>query len=224
MKKTIIFDFNGTLIFDTPLHARAWDVFMPPLLGRRLTQEELDRYVIGQPNDMIFRRFLGEDISPDRIARLSYDKEAEYRRQCVADPATFHLVDGAVEFLDYLKDEGYTMTIATGSQWENLAFYLEQFGLARWFSPDDIIYDDGTYPGKPAPDIYRLTMERLGVKPADCIVFEDSLSGVESAHAAGIDTVIALRPDGDAHFYDRVGGVTRVMRDFMGYRTLALDK
>lgn len=223
MKKKIIFDFNGTMIFDTPLHYRAWDNFMPPLIGRPLTREELDRYIIGQANADIFRRYLGSDTAPERIAQLTYEKEAEYRRQCLLDPATFRLVDGLTEFLDYLKAEGFSLTIATGSPIENLTFYLEQFNLRRWFMAEDIIYDDGTYPGKPAPDIYLLTMARLGVTPADCIVFEDSLGGVTSAHAAGIETIIALSESGDERFYDSVGGVTRVIRDYRDFRSLPLE-
>lgn len=223
MKKTIIFDFNGTMLFDTHLHSRAWELYSPGIIGRKLTQEELDTFVIGQPNDLTFRRLLGEDTSPEEIARHTYDKEATYRRLCLADPDSFHLVDGLEEFLDYLKAEGHAMTIATGSPLENLQMYLEHFRLARWFSPDDIIYDDGTYPGKPSPDIYLLTMARLGVKPEDCIIFEDSLTGVKAARAAGVETIIALRPDGDEHFYDSVGGVTRVIRDFRNFRDLPLE-
>ncbi|MBQ3126729.1 MAG: HAD family hydrolase [Clostridia bacterium] len=223
MKKNVIFDFNGTMIFDTPLHTRAWHNYMPAVIGRYLTQEELDRYVIGQINNDIFRRFLGADISQEEIDRHAYDKEAEYRRQCLLAPDIFHLVDGLEEFLDYLKAEGYSMTIATGSPLENLNLYLDHFNLRRWFSAEDIIYDDGTYPGKPAPDIYLLTMERLGVKPEDCVVFEDSLGGVTAAHAAGIPTIIALNEAGDERFYDRVGGVTRVIRNYRDFRDLPLE-
>jgi len=196
---------------------------MPAVIGRHLTQEELDRYVIGQINCDIFRRFLGADATQADINFHSYAKEAEYRRLCLTTPEIFHLVDGLEEFLDYLKAEGYSMTIATGSPLENLNLYLEHFNLRRWFSADDIIYDDGTYPGKPAPDIYLLTMKRLGVTPEDCIVFEDSLGGVTSAKAAGISTIIALNEAGDEHFYDRVGGVTKVIRNYRDFRSLPLE-
>ena len=216
-KKTLIFDFNGTMFFDTEMHYRAWDEFMPRRLGRRLPREELDRNVIGQANIDIFRRYFG-DISPEQIEKLTQEKEAEYRRQCLLDPDRFHLVDGLVEFLDKLKIEGFTMTIATGSPLVNLNFYMEHFRLDRWFSPARIIYDDGTYPGKPAPDIYLLTMERLGVKPEECIIFEDSLGGVRAAHAAGVHHIIALNEtEGDA-FYAEAGGVTQILRSFRGAR------
>ncbi len=217
--KAIIFDFNGTMLFDTEMHYRAWHVFMPKRLGRDVSREELDRNVIGQANVDIFHRYFG-DISPERIEKLTMEKEAEYRRQCLLDPDRFHLVEGLEEFLDTLKAKQIPMTIATGSPLVNLNFYMEHFHLDRWFSPAQIIYDDGTYPGKPAPDIYLLTMERLGVTPEDCIVFEDSLGGVRSAHAAGIHHIIALNEtEGDA-FYAEAGGVTRIIRSFRDAQTV----
>lgn len=217
--KAIIFDFNGTMLFDTEMHYRAWHVFMPKRLGRDVSREELDRNVIGQANVDIFRRYFG-DISPERIEELTMEKEAEYRRQCLLDPDRFHLVEGLEEFLDALKAKQIPMTIATGSPLVNLNFYMEHFHLDRWFSPAQIIYDDGTYPGKPAPDIYLLTMERLGVTPEDCIVFEDSLGGVRAAHAAGIHHIIALNEtEGDA-FYAEAGGVTRIIRSFHDAQTV----
>lgn len=218
MKKTIIFDFNGTMIFDTELHKRAWHAFMPPLIGRRLTEEEFDRNIIGQINAEIFRRYLGDDLTPARLEELANGKEAEYRRQCLLDPSLFRLVDGLPEFLDDLRDGGCTMVIATGSPLCNVEFFREQFALDRWFGAKDIIYDDGSYPGKPDPAIYHKTMAELGVRPQDCVIFEDSLAGVLAAHRAGVECVFALSPTVGADFYAEVGGVTAVLRDYRGYR------
>ncbi len=54
------------------------------------------------------------------------------------------------------------------------------------------MYDDGTFPGKPAPDIYRIAAARLGRTPERCIVVEDSLSGIAAARAAGIGWIAAV--------------------------------
>lgn len=54
--------------------------------------------------------------------------------------------------------------------------------------------DDGGFAGKPAPDIYLLAAKKLNVDPKDCLVIEDSKSGIESAFAAGIGKTIALGP------------------------------
>ncbi len=221
MKKSIIFDFNGTMLLDTPLHKRAHNALLSVRIGRPLTEEDFERHIIGQDNANIFTYFLGS-LTREQIYTLAEEKEAEYRRQCLLAPEIFHLTDGLVEFLDYLADAGFTMAIATGSPRSNLDFYMEQFNLSRWFSEDRIIYDDGSFRGKPFPDIYQLTMERLGVSADSCIVFEDSLPGVASAHAAGVETVIAVYGDVNTKRYDEVGGVTRVITDFRDYRTLPL--
>ncbi|MBR6708098.1 MAG: HAD family phosphatase [Clostridia bacterium] len=222
MKKAIIFDFNGTMIFDTLLNERAWHSTLEPQIGRPLTREDFDRNIIGLTNSAIFRSYLGDDLTAKEIQDLTEEKEAEYRRQCLLDRSLFRLIDGLPEFLDYLRERGYAMTIATGSPFCNLDFFFAELGLDRWFNVSDIIYDDGTFPGKPDPTIYLRTMKALGVSPEDCVVFEDSLAGVQSAHRAGVNCVLALNATEDEAFYDRVGGVTRLLRDYRDYLTFPI--
>ncbi len=221
MKKTLIFDFNGTMLLDTPLHKRAYAEFLSARIGRPIEEAEFDRHIIGRDNATILRHYFGP-LTTAQVFALAEEKEAEYRRQCLLSPEIFHLTDGLEEFLDYLTAEGFRMTIATGAPRENLDFYLSHLGIARWFDPALIVYDDGSYPGKPEPDIYRLAMQRLGASPEACIVFEDSLPGVMSAHAAGIETVIAVSESDDPSRYASVGGVTRIIADFRAYRTFPL--
>lgn len=221
-KKTLIFDFNGTMFFDTEMHYRAWDEFMPRRLGRRLPREELDRNIIGQANVDIFRRYFG-DISPEQIEELTMEKEAEYRRQCLLDPDRFHLVEGLVEFLDELKAEGFTMTIATGSPLVNLNFYMEHFRLDRWFSAAQIIYDDGTYPGKPAPDIYRLAAKKIGLDPSECLVFEDGTSGIRAANAANAGAVVVVYQEKYQSPLTEQTKVDRVFHDHLAWRQTLAD-
>jgi beta-phosphoglucomutase-like phosphatase (HAD superfamily) len=64
--------------------------------------------------------------------------------------------------------------------------------LARWFDVAKIVYDDGSRPGKPAPDVYLAAAENIHTEPGQCIVVEDAVSGLESAYAAGIGCIIGL--------------------------------
>ena len=57
---------------------------------------------------------------------------------------------------------------------------------------DKIRYSNGKIPGKPAPDIYQIAAKNIGLKPKDCIVIEDAISGINSAYAAGIGKIIAI--------------------------------
>ena len=212
--KGVIFDFNGTMIFDTDIHRSVWLEYMPKLTGRPITVDEIDHNMIGVDNANIFRKYLGADLSMERIDQLAYDKEAAYREKCCHDPVRARLVDGLEDFLNYLKDNNIPRTIATGSEVNNLNFYFEIFDLARWFDYDKVVYDDGTFRGKPEPDVYLKAAERIGADPADCVVFEDATSGVIAAHRAGIGQVVAILPGFSKEYFSNFGGVTAVLPDF----------
>jgi beta-phosphoglucomutase-like phosphatase (HAD superfamily) len=96
------------------------------------------------------------------------------------------LIAGAVEFLDFLKGEGVDFTIATGSEYSNVDFYFDKFELGKWFDRSRVVLDDGTFPGKPAPDGYLRAAKVLGRDPADCVVFEDAEPGIQAAIAGGM--------------------------------------
>ena len=80
--KGVIFDFNGTMIFDTDIHRSVWLEYMPKLTGRPITVDEIDHNMIGVDNANIFRKYLGADLPMERIDQLAYDKEAAYREKC----------------------------------------------------------------------------------------------------------------------------------------------
>lgn len=102
-------------------------------------------------------------------------KETIYRELCLQDEERFRLAPGAAELLDWLCEHGIPHTIATASEIRNVRFFREHFGLDRWFDPRRIVYDDGTFSGKPAPDIYLRAAERIGLSPSRCIVAEDAV-------------------------------------------------
>ena len=96
--------------------------------------------------------------------------------------------EGAHEALAYLKAHGYKVGMATSTPWETVREHLERTGMTEYF--DTIVTGDMIEHGKPAPDIYLLAAERLGVEPSECIGVEDSLSGVRAIHAAGMRAVM----------------------------------
>lgn len=211
--KGIIFDFNGTLIFDSHIHRAVWRDFIPARTGKSVTDEQVDRTMLGCDNAQILRRYISEELSDQELERLTYEKEAEYRRRCLTDPA-FHLISGAAAFLDTLKQKKVPMTIATGSEKLNVEFYFEHLHLERWFDPALVVYDNGTFVGKPEPDIYIIAAGRLGLDVADCLVFEDSFSGIRAAHNAGIGHVVAISEAVPAPDYECSGGVDAVLHSF----------
>lgn len=209
----IVFDFNGTMFLDGEKHLRAWREFLETHLGRVIGEQEFLTYAWGPTNDVVLRHFFGE-LTAGEIERLGEEKEAIYRRICLEEPESLKLTDGLPEFLDKLKERDVPIAIATGAGLTNLKFYFETFGLAKWFSMDRVIYDDGRLPGKPDPAIFIEACALLRVEPRDCAVFEDSPAGIRSAHAAGIGEIIALATANPPEVLKALPGVARVIRDF----------
>lgn len=210
----IIFDFNGTLIHDSDKHEAAWQAMALKLRGRSMSREELRIRMHGRPNRDIAEYLAGKKIEADRLAAIVREKEESYREMMRRDPEALRLVRGAVELLDFLKAKRIPRAIATSSEETNLRFYLDAFGLGRWFERDWIVFDDGSFAGKPAPDIFRLSAARIGLAPADCVVCEDALSGLEAARRAGAGRIVAVGPPEKHDDLRRVEGVDEVIADF----------
>lgn len=191
----IIFDFNGTLVFDMRVHDRAWEVLIPEIRGHGFTRQELDDHVNGRNNREIFSYVLGRELSEEESRPYGERKEALYRELLTATPEAFRLAPGAEEFLDLLASKGLPMAIATAAPLSNIRFYQEHFGLDRWFPESRIVYSDGTIPGKPDPAIFNRALERLGLPASSCLVVEDSVLGVQAARAAGIPRVVGIHAD-----------------------------
>lgn len=212
--KAALFDFNGTLFYDTDKHKEAWKSYGCSLMGRPVTEDEFQTSMLGRNNELILTFLLGRKPAPDEIIKMGDEKEAYYRRMCLADPENLHLAPGAEKYLDFLKQNNIPCNIATSSNKENLDFYFEHFGLDKWFKKDLCVYDDMSYPGKPAPDIYILAAKRLGVKPESCAVFEDALSGISAARAANVKEIIAVASSASAEIFKNTDGVTRVIKNY----------
>ena len=189
--KAIVFDFNGTLFFDGDLQEEAWRRFFREYAGREVTYEELQEHMHGRNAAVTFKYFLGRDLSREEIDILVEKKEVFYRALCHSTGRT-SLAEGAPAFLDLLKEKGVPIAIATASPKGNVDFYFETFSLDRWFPREDIIYDDGTFRGKPEPDIYLKAIRHLGFSPEEVTVFEDASSGVTSAVRAGAGRVVGV--------------------------------
>ena len=212
--KGIIFDFNGTLYWDSKLHYEAWREFSKELRGTAFTDEEMREKMFGHTNADIIEYAIGRRPTAEMVEEYAKEKEALYRKRCLLDRESFKLAPGAVEFLDYLKEKNIPRTIATMSEWDNVEFYIKEFNLAKWFDLDKIVYSDGTIPGKPAPDIFLIAAEKIGLNPKDCIVVEDALAGIKSAESAGIGKIYAIASMEPVEYYQKIKGVDKIIKNF----------
>lgn len=210
----IIFDFNGTLFWDSQLHLDAWREFSAKLRGTPFSDEEMLKYMFGRTNEDIIAYAIGKKPDKELVEKLADEKEAYYRNMCLKKPEEFKLAPHAEDFLNYLKANNIPMTIATMSELCNVEFYIKEFNLARWFDLDKIVYSNGKIPGKPAPDIYEIAARNLDLPPQDCVVIEDALSGIEAARRANIGKIIAIASREPKEFYKNVPGVSQIITDF----------
>ncbi len=207
----IIFDLNGVLWWDGQLQEQAWRQFSAHVRGWPLSAEELAVHVHGRQNRHTLQYLIGRIVEGEELVRLTEEKETVYRQLCLAQGSAFRLSPGAEELLGFLAVHNIPRTIATASERTNVHFFLKHLGLDRWFAPDRIVYDDGSRMGKPAPDIYLAAARILGLPPGQCIVVEDSRSGLQAAHFAGIGYVIALGPAERHRDLARLAGVDAVI-------------
>ena len=218
--KGIIFDFNGTLFWDSEKHLEAWREFSKRLRPYPFTDEEMLEYMFGRTNEDIIAYLIGEKPSKEMVDTFGQEKEAVYRQMCRDDAENTHLAPYAEEFLDWLKENNIPGTIATMSEKPNVDFYIKEFNLEKWFDTDKIVYSDGTIKGKPAPDIYEIAAEKLGLKPQECVVVEDAVSGIEAARAAGIGKIVAIASMESPDFYKDIPAVNLIIKDFRDFRAI----
>ena len=156
------------------------------------SDEKMTLEIFGKSNELLYRENIDANGTQEDILKFHEIKENEYHAQFLELPHRFCLTDGAYELLDHLKDNGIPFCMATGSPLANIYFYREHLGIDKWFGNGNLIYDDGTFQGKPAPDVYIKAANRIGLDPSECLVFEDGTSGIKSARAAGCGGVVAV--------------------------------
>ena len=190
---SVIFDFNGTLFWDTPLHNRAWDLFLE---NHHITisDEEKDRVLHGRHNQEILKMLFGHDLAIKKVGIFIREKEDIYQK--LVRETGLKLAPGVENFLDFLKRTGIRFTIATASGIENVSFYFEYLDLGRWFDFSRVVFNDGKIKSKPDPEIFITAMRILGTDPGRTVIFEDSDTGIRAALAARPGKVIRVNSSG----------------------------
>lgn len=132
----------------------------------------------GKTNADLFRMIFG-NISDEELKQYADEKEDMYTKLYAGHmkPHT-----GLIDFLDYLRNHKFKIALGTSAPTRNVDFTLDTLKLRKYF---DVIVD-GTQVerGKPDPQVYQLCAMKLGLDPKECVVFEDSLAGLESGERA----------------------------------------
>jgi HAD superfamily hydrolase (TIGR01509 family) len=177
-----VFDFDGTIILSEPVHMRAWED-LAKAESLRLPDDFLAKSVgmsDSQCTSILHAAWHSEMSEIEILER----KRFYYMQRC---PEECVLVAGVSDTIYSLYDRGIPLALATSSSRDEVHPVLEQWGLLRTFSRLWTV-EDVTHP-KPDPEIYRSAAGSLGLEPRQCLAFEDSMAGVQSARAAGCQLI-----------------------------------
>lgn len=184
--KALIFDMNGTIIDDMGYHLASWLEILAEL-GHPMTEESFARQFYGKTNGETLRDLLGDGTSAAQIEAISHRKEIHYQR--LYQPHMAPLA-GFLPFLQAAQQNGLALALATSANQFNIDFVLTGLGLEEAFTA--VIGADDITHSKPHPEIFLKAAENLGMAPEECLVFEDSLMGLEAARRAGMDAFAIL--------------------------------
>lgn len=177
--KGCFFDMDGTII-DSMWMWRDIDI---EFLGQRGIElpEDLQKRIEGKSfyeTAVFFKKEFNLPESLEEIQAVWNDMAMhKYRDQVPLKP-------GVREFLDYLKEHGIALGIATSNSRELALCCLNSLAIADYF--DTIVTGCDVAAGKPSPDIYLKCAADCNVNPAECLVFEDIILGIEAGHSAGM--------------------------------------
>lgn len=206
---------DGTLVDNMRFHGEAWVRFFAEI-GHETDADDFLIRTAGMTNREIFREMFGAKATEDEITRHAERKEELYR-----ESFSPHLeaVMGLIEFLESAKELGVKMAVATSAPPENIEFVLDGLNLRQYFQAVTGAHEITN--GKPNPEIFLKSAEKLDVAPHNCIVFEDAFKGFEAAHRAGMKSV-AITTVNYRKDLENLPSVVEVIDDFTKITPLGL--
>lgn len=181
--KAFLFDLNGTMINDMEYHINAWHKILNDL-GAGISIERMKEECYGKNNELV-ERILPGRFSEEEKDNMSLEKEKAYQQ---AFRPQLKLLNGLQEFLQKAHEAGIKIAIGSAAILFNIDFVIDGTNIRKYF--DALISADDVEHSKPDPETFLKASTALNVAPADCLVFEDSPKGVESAFNAGMKAVV----------------------------------
>jgi HAD superfamily hydrolase (TIGR01509 family) len=183
MIKAVIFDMDGVIIDSEPLHAIADNQILKDS-GITAPDGYFDRFA-GWTNQSMWDEIMKDyklPISLEKISELQLPLKIKLLREGDYSP-----IPGIIELMETIQGLNLPMAIASSSPVQFIEAVIEKLGLRKyiryWLSGEDVINS------KPAPDIFLKVAEVLNVDPGECLVIEDSASGVAAAKRAGMKCI-----------------------------------
>ena len=178
-----IFDWDGVIINSAAHHEESW-TRLGAELKKPLPEGHFKRG-FGMKNEVIIPEQLRWTTDPAEIRMISLRKESLYRE--VVREWGITALPGVESWLKTLRQAGIPCVIASSTHRENITTTLDVLGLGEFFAA--MVTSEDVKRGKPDPEVFLTAAKKIGVEPAQGIVFEDALVGIEAAHAAGMRVV-----------------------------------
>lgn len=181
--KGIIFDCDGVLVDSEPLSCYSLNI----LFERNFNIDIGTDYtpVIGTSlKDTISYYFDKYNLNSSNIGELLIEKDQIYKE--IAKNA-LKIFNGIIPFLKEAEKTNYRLSVASSGTYDKINFSLTETHLLRYF--EFITSSNEVLKGKPAPDLYLKAAEKFKLSPSECLVFEDSLTGIKAAKQAGMYVV-----------------------------------
>jgi beta-phosphoglucomutase len=209
--RAVVFDLDGTLVDNMPLHAQAFERFaeahdLPPLTM------DLRRRIDGKRNSEIFPMLFEREMSMDEVLQFEDEKEGAYRQ---ISRGRLVPVRGALTMLARLEAVGIGVAVATSAPLKNVQHTLAETGLDARVAI--IARGDEVPRGKPFPDVFALAAERLRVPADECLAFEDAPIGVAAAIGAGMVCVGVATTFSLEQFHAQIPAPHAVVADYEAF-------
>ena len=181
----LLFDMDGVIVDNHQYHFLSWQK-LAEQHNIPITEEFYRTQMNGRTFSGIIEVVFNEEMPISKAKEIAYEKERIYR-----DLYKEHLkpTDGLMAFLEEAKAKDIPMVVGTSAPVDNVEFTLDGLNIRSYFK--GVIDDRAVTKGKPDPEVYLNCAKMIDRDPANCIVFEDAVSGIKAGKSAGA-SVIAL--------------------------------
>jgi len=180
----VIWDMDGVIVDSGDIHFEAWQIILSSHQVP-FSRETFDA-TFGMNNRDILKTLLTDRFTTTLFQTISVEKENLYRKLI---PGRIELLTGVHTLLEQLHSAKIQQAVGSSAPMENIDAILDSLHLRPFFKTTISAYN---IPGKPNPAVFLKAAEELNVSPYNCIVIEDSTSGVEAAKRAGMKCVAVL--------------------------------
>ncbi len=183
MIKALIFDMDGTIVDNMQVHTAVWLELLAEY-GLQMTPLQFQAATAGNTNAELLRSLINPNMDEAEVLAIAHEKETRYRERF---RPFLRSVAGLESLLQQAQQANVTLAVATAANQPNIEYVLDGLNVRHYFAT--VVGADDVARGKPEPDLFLLAAERLNLRPENCLVFEDSLAGLEAAHRAGMQSI-----------------------------------